>query len=130
VIDMSHDNENITKRNPWHSDSEVKAIVAATGLPVESVASAVSAHYRLVDALGLVDPPDLYDGLALRQKYPELIRPSVVGSGHTAYELESTVIQLETGLPVKTVVEIVASLEKLQTGDCEAYLTWARGWLP
>jgi hypothetical protein len=122
-----------------YTETLEKRVAAKAGISLDVVQRILYAKLDLLLALGLPhsDEEDEKRGAALKEKYPDLLRPAVVNSaGRSAqtpvsYELEATIVQLESGETVRDVVEVLATeSELLGLGyDVPMYRAWAKNWV-
>ena len=114
-------------------------IAVKTGVPVEIVTRILAAQLDFLMALGLAHLDDDRRGEALRRKYPDLLRTSVAETAGRSpecpveHELEATIVQLESGAPAASVVEVLAACYELNglidARAVDAYRRWGRKWV-
>lgn len=111
-------------------------VASMTALPRETVDRILQARLDFQFALGIAhgDDEDTARGDALRKKYPDLLRPSVLeNAGTITNELEATVVQLESGENGRKVVDVIAAEDEvlglLDPEQSQAYRAWAEKWV-
>jgi hypothetical protein len=116
---------------------ELAFVKTHSGVSRDQAAMVLRALAALHNVMGGVHPPDPdVDVTALRAKYPDLLRPAKTDAGFLSHLLEATFAQLETGLPVATVVRVLVAMNEymakqgwIDREDLEAYRAWATEWI-
>jgi hypothetical protein len=121
------------------SDTNDKVATVAR-LPREVVERVLSARLDFQFALGLAHGGEggAARGAKLREKYPDLLRKSAVDSaGRSAtksvtFELEATIVQLESGETKQNVVAAIAAEDEVlgvvEPSYSAAYRAWGAKW--
>jgi hypothetical protein len=115
-------------------------IAAHAGLTRAVVERVLAARLDFLFALGLAHgaAEDATRGERLREKYPDLLRASVVETAGRSldtlvtFELEATIVQLESGEPAATVVAAIAAEDEVlglvEPSHSAAYREWGARW--
>jgi hypothetical protein len=111
-------------------------IAARAGLTRDVVDRVLAARLDFQLALGFAhgDAEDAARGAKLREKYPDLLRKSVVETaGRSAakavtFELEATVVQLESGATAHDVVATIAAEDEVLGVVDPSYSATYRAW--
>jgi hypothetical protein len=113
-------------------------IAAAAGVSRDAVGRVLEAQLAFLFALGLASPDDEGIGEKLRQKYPDLLRASVATTAGkspdapVAFQLEATIVQLESGEPPSAVVAVIAAhadaLGLWSSKHYAEYREWGEKW--
>jgi len=132
-------NNGTATRVPTMSDTNDK-VAALARLPRDVVDRVLTARLDFQFALGLSHGGE--DGAArgakLREKYPELLRKSgadAAGRSTTkavTFELEATIVQLESGATKQNVVAAIAAEDEVlgvvEPSYCATYRAWGAKW--
>jgi hypothetical protein len=118
--------------------ADVKKITHFTGLSRDRVEYILRAQLDFLLALGLAhgDENDEQRGAAMRRKYPDLLRASVASTAGRSpqtpvtYQLETTIIQLETDERPKVIASVIALANEglVSSEETASYREWAEGW--
>jgi hypothetical protein len=113
-------------------------IAAAAGVSREVVERVLTAQLAFQFAIGIASPDDEGIGVKVRDKYPDLLRASVATTAGRSpatpvtFELEATIVQLESGESPSNVVAVIAAqsdiLGLVSSEDYAEYRDWAAKW--